>query len=186
MKIGKIERQEDVDKRRRKNMLIMSIVMIAILMFSTAGYFFGSTEEDNAATESAGQVQDMGGTWAMKYGDGYLRFSNSPESVKNLSVMVLSGPEKYAGKNVYIASDNQGIAEEIAIDIQQIASRVQMACYGKCEQNYPEKDCNETMIVFNQSLENYAYENGNCVFVYGDMRAADAFLYRLFGVNTVE
>ncbi|MCU0642351.1 MAG: hypothetical protein MUF61_02125, partial [archaeon] len=145
----------------------------------------GSEDENEGESEDA-QVQDMGGVWVMKYGENYLRFSNSPESVENLSVMMISGPEKYADKNVYIASQNPGIAEEIALNIGQLSSRVQMACYGKCEQNYPEKDCNSTMVVFNESIENYAYENGNCVFIYGDMRAADAFLYRLFGINNPE
>jgi hypothetical protein len=38
------------------------------------------------------------------------------------------------------------------------------------------------MIVWQKGAENKVYQKDNCVFIEGDMKAADAFLYKIFGL----
>jgi len=61
------------------------------------------------------------------------------------------------------------------------ASRVQEACYGKCDKNLPEKSCNDSLIVFRQNDSEKISQSDNCIFIEGNLRDADAFIYKLFG-----
>jgi len=100
-------------------------------------------------------------------------------SIENIPVDISLTPESYLGGNIYIESDNQGILQELASTIGSF-SRLQEACYGKCEENLPEKTCDDNLIVWKESAENKVYQENNCVFIEGDISAADAFIYKLF------
>lgn len=178
--IRKLESREESEKKRKRNTLIISIILISILVFSTAGYFSLSSKEEKKEGESV--VQEMGNEWVMKYGEQNLKFSSSPEAAKNTSVIMASTLNNYYGKSFYIVSESDAVYYEIAYNLGSVAGRIQPACYGKCEKNLPEKNCNETLIIYNQSGQNRVYQSDNCVFIEGSMSAVDAFLYRIFGV----
>jgi hypothetical protein len=178
--IRKLESREESEKRQRRNTLVISIILIAILVFSTAGYFSLSSKEEKKEGESA--VQEMGNEWVMKYGEQILKFSSPPEAAKNTSIMIASTLENYYEKSFYIVSESDAAYYEIAYNLGRVAGRIQPACYGKCERNLPEKNCSETLIIYNQSGQNRVYQDNNCVFIEGSMSAVDAFLYRIFGV----
>ena len=59
--------------------------------------------------------------------------------------------------------------------------RIQDACYGECERDLPEKSCEEKIIVFRESQEKQIYQEGNCIFIDGDLSSVDAFLYKILG-----
>jgi hypothetical protein len=179
MKLRRLETKEEAEKKRKRNTLIASIIMIGILVLSTAGYFSLSGNEEKKSNEA---IQNIGNYWIANYSGQQLRFTNSPDSVKNVSVGFISNINSYYGKIVYISSDNELANYEIGANIGKYAARVQLACYGQCEKNLPEKNCTDSLIVFNQSGQNKVYQEENCVFIDGDMRAVDAFLYRIFGL----
>ena len=87
----------------------------------------------------------------------------------------------YAGSTVYVVSENQAVFFEISATMGRFL-RVQEACYGPCEEDLPEKNCTDNLIIWQDSPENKVYQEENCVFIDGDMRTVDAFLYDLFGL----
>jgi len=171
LEIRKIGTKEDSERKSKRNTLILSIIMISILVFSTAGYF-SMREKDNSNAD----------------GGGELGLSNSLENTRNVSVIMFNNLENYAGKTVYVASEYDSGLYEVISALQDYAGRIQSVCYGACDKNLPEKDCNDTLIVIsrlNESVEGNGkvYEQDNCVFIEGNLDAVDAFLYHIFGVN---
>ena len=103
--------------------------------------------------------------------------------IENIPVEISSTPESFIGKKLYISAKNQGVLQELASTIGTFASGMQEACYGKCEENLPEKDCTENLIVWKESAENKVYQQDSCIFIEGDITAADAFIYKLFNAQ---
>ena len=186
MEIRKIQTEEEMEKKRKRNSLILSIVMISILVFSTAGYF--SLREDDASSSGDNRVENIGDSWILRYGDQIMQLSNSPESAKNVSISLFKSISDYSGKTVYIASESDPELYEISSTLGRYIDRLQPACYGKCDKDLPEKNCNETMIVIrslniSENSKGRVYESDNCVFIEGDLIAVDAFIYNLFRIN---
>ena len=185
--IRKIEPKEESERKRKRNTLVLSVIMISLLLFSTAGYSIISSVEDNSQTSKSNNlVENVGGSWIINYGGQTISLSNSPESGQNVNISFFGSLQNYNGKTLYVAAEDADFYE-IYNALSGYADRVQRACYGDCTKNLPEKDCNETMIVV-KSLDGEAnvgegkiYEDNNCVFIEGGSVAVDAFLYRLFG-----
>lgn len=176
-----LQTREEAEAKKKRNTLWMSIILIGIMVLSTAGYFSLSGRKNSSSGNE--NIQQVGDEWIVKYGSSFLRMKNSPESVNNVSVLISNDLNSYYGKDVYIASKNSGAKYEIGQNLASYAGRMQEACYGTCEENLPEKNCTENLIVFNDSAESKVYQEQNCVFIDGDLSAVDAFLYKIFGIN---
>lgn len=177
----KIESSVDVEKRRANKARWISIAILLMLALSSLGYSFLSRTEDTSSSNQ--NVQTDGSQWYVNVNGRQHVFLTSPETAKGVEVNTINRINNYLGKEVYISSDNDGITYEIGSNLEGYASRVQRACFGECEQDYPEKDCNSTLIVWKSAEINKVYQKDNCIFIDGDMRAADAFLYKLLGIN---
>lgn len=189
MEIRKIETHEESEKKRKRNTLMLSIIMIGILLFSTAGYFTFKGNEDGGSETKYENPTSTGDYWVLNYGGAKLRFSSSPESAKNVSILFSKTMEDYYGKTIYVASESELTSDEIISTLGRFTARTQKACYGNCTKNLPERKCglNETMIVVGANSidlteKGKVYEANNCVFIEGGIIQVDAFLYRLFGV----
>ena len=86
---------------------------------------------------------------------------------------------KYLGNIVYVDGEDF-VVSEIQNTIGKF-SNVRRACYGKCEGDFPEKTCNDNLIVFKRADENIVRQDKNCVFIDGSLKAVDAFIYKIFG-----
>ncbi len=182
LNIRKLQSAEEIEKKKKRNMLIASIVLIAILVFSTAGYF-SSTNEGSDNNKNNKNISEIGNEWVLDYGGQYLRFSNPPEVAENVSMNFDYLIGDYSGKVVYVASDSDSASYEIGASLGRYTQRIQGACYGKCNKDFPEKNCTEMLIVFSKSNEtSRIYQEQSCVFIEGDLKAVDSFLYRIFGV----
>lgn len=182
--IRKLETREESEKKRKRNTLILSTIMIAILLFSTAGYF-SLRDESASSSNKAGAVENVGDSWILTVGDQTLRFSSSPESSKNVSILMTKNMQSFYGKTVYFASDSDALSYELASSLSRYTERLNPACYGPCDKDLPEKNCNDSLIVINSinfTGQGRIYEEGNCVFIEGRLDTVDAFLYKLFGV----
>lgn len=181
----KIISEEEKEKKKKKRTLILSIVMLFIMVVSTAGFAImsredlGSQSEQNFSKES---IREIGGRWEVISEGKIFILHSSPEEVKNVSVEITTDINTYKNKIVYISSENKAIYSEIYSALSLFASRVQAACYGPCEENLPEKNCTEDyLFVWKDSLTNKVYQEGKCIFIEGDLRAADAAIYKLLG-----
>jgi len=186
LQIRKIETEEVREKKSKRNILILSIVMISILVFSIAAGYFAPREKESVISE--GKVQGYGDFWIFNYQGKNIRLSSSPESTENVSVTMFTNIKNYFGKTIYVASEYISEFDEVSSALQGYAERIQPACYGACDKNLPEKNCTDTMIVIKPVVgagfgDGKVYEEENCVFIEGGIVSVDAFLYEIFGMK---
>jgi hypothetical protein len=178
----KIGTEKEIEAKRKKNAGRIGIFMLLLLLLSTLGYSFLNNSVDNVQNPTNTDEVIAGGYSAV-IGGVQMSFINSPEEVKDVPVSALMRVQDYAGATLYIDSENSGITAEIASTLGKFALRVQEACYGECERDLPEKECNENLIIWKTSEKNVVYQDERCVFIEGNTKAVDAFLYKALGVN---
>jgi len=172
------------EQRRRR---IGGIVIIAILLLSTAGFAlsgvgFGNDNSDNG--QSDGPVYN-GQYWVYTIAGQQYSFTNS---ASELDFSVVSSLQKnladFSNRQIYIDSDSSAMSQEILINLGRHVRRINEACYGECEKDLPEKTCDsEPMIIIRTSEQQNIREEQNCIFINGDLKSVDAFLYKILGLN---
>jgi len=179
-----LSKEEAAQKEKRRN-IVISLILLGIMVLSTVGFaFVYNSDNDKSGENNNEKVQSMGNSWIARYGDQNLVFSSSPESLNITKAGFISDLSQYYGKPLYIDSESEAIYYEIYSNLGKYAERVQHGCYEECENStWPEKNCTDNVIVFNQEDENKITQNQNCIFIDGDMRAVDSFLYRIFELN---
>jgi hypothetical protein len=181
----RIETQGDIEKKRKRNNIILSVLMLVILVGSTVGYAFmyytGSENNSQTGTTGNEKIRQVGSKWRVNVSGAEFQLSSSPESIANVSVENFISSGNYYGKTVYIDSNSNEITYEIASIVGKFAEKVQEGCLGACERNLPEKNCSDYVIVWNRTREDRVYQKENCVFIDGSIRSVDAFLYKLIG-----
>lgn len=178
----KIVSEQEREKKRKRNNLFMSIFLLAILVLSTAGYALLSNNDSPATTNSGTGIQLVGNRWIVPINGIDFAFTNSPADVKDIPVEITSSISSLQSSSLYISSSNTAVISEVVSNLGKYVPRIQNACYGPCEQDLPEKDCTQNLIVWKDSPENKVYQDQNCIFIEGDLRAVDAFLYKILGL----
>ncbi len=183
----KIESALEIQKKEHTRNRFFTILMLLILVGSTAGYAFFSRNNQNSSPVSPGNVSTekvylVGNLWAMDLGGHQVLLSNSPDSVKNISVETNMTLQSYRGQPLYLAANRSDILAELSSSIGLYASRTQEACYGQCNLDVPEKNCSEQLIVWLPSQAQKVYQENRCIFIKGDLKAVDALVYKLSGI----
>ena len=174
----KIITAEEKQRRSVRNGRILALLMLIILLGSTAGYAFLSYSRAGRESQTDGQETVQG--WPLKVGENTIYLSTSPASSSAVSVQTSTTITSYAGKNLYVDATSDAILAEIQNTLGKYAY-LQEGCYGSCERDVPELNCTSPLIVWRGGSENSVHEEEQCVFIDGDMRSVDAFLYRIFG-----
>lgn len=183
MEIRKILTAEQIEQRNKKRTRILTILMLILLLGSTAGYSFFSGTKDSSSTSEG--IQQVGNQWVLNSNGAQFAFSSSPDSAKEINITsLIYDLNSYSGRPLYISSNSPSATYEISTTLGRFASRVQEACYGNCSLNLPEKDCtSDLLVVYNESdSQNEVYQENNCVFINGNITAVDAFLYKIMGL----
>lgn len=183
-------------KKDRNNKGIISLGILFLLLASSVGYAFLSKEQgsdDSPSDLNDGQIKledkkpiQIGGRWAFSYYGLPIYLTHSSEEIKEIEVELNNITiNNFNSKNLYISSDDDNSLQEILINVGQFSSKVQEACYGKCDRNLPEKKCDEeyNFIVIRESEMQKVYSKDNCIFIDGDLKAIDAFMYKIFEVG---
>jgi len=151
---------------------MISIVLLAIMVLSTAGYAFVTFEGHSGPAQAVAGSQ-------LTAGGRTFTLANSKEDVSGINAPVSLELQDYLGKNVYIDSNFPAGSREISSTLGTFAGKLQDACYLGCNEDLPEKNCSSLLIVLNSSAPNSISQNENCVFINGNMREVDAFLYKV-------
>jgi hypothetical protein len=123
----------------------------------------------------------MDSRWILEYGEYQVPVSFSKSSVENISVSTFLDVNSYSGKRLYVDSGNRSeVYFEIAYTIGPFTEKTTPACFGECEDDLPEKNCSEFLIVYRSSEINKVTQEENCIMIEGDLRAVDAFIYKAF------
>ena len=169
-----IETYEIREARDKRRLRLMSVLLLVILLGSTAGYAFmtgfGDTTTDPTTPNQASSVSYGSQEYPVRY---------SRAAVADISVPPLSLGQ-YVGQPLYIVSENPSVLSELAATLGRVSGRVQEACLGSCEKDLPEKSCSDNVVVWKEAKENSIRTEEQCVFIEGDLRAVDAFIYSVF------
>lgn len=171
----KIKSEAELEAKRKKNARYLTFFMLFVLLIGTVGYAFLMGDRQSKGTNSGEDMQ-----W-IDFGKQRVYLTNPKSAVGNTSINITEDLSFYGNEKVYVASKSDNIYYEISNTLGRITERIQKACYGKCAENLPEKNCSDKLIIWNPSQENKVYQKENCVFIDGDLRTVDAFLYHIFG-----
>lgn len=175
-----VEKKQD----KQRNIRIFCIVLLALMIFSTAGYaFFSNPNAGISGQQSDNGLRQYGDKWLIGSDDKPIIISFSPEDVSNTTVYDVATLNNYVSEPLFIDSTDSLATSEIAGAFQYYSSRIQEGCYLQCERDIPEKNCTENMIIFKDSDLNIVRQQDRCVFIEGNIGTIDAYLYRLFGIS---
>lgn len=185
--------KEEEDKKRKRNQLIVGLVLIGLMILSSVGYAFNNNDNPNTNT---GKVNYNGydfasnsGLWQLTLGNFNFYFTYNPNDVSqlNASVNLLSS---YSGKPLYIMSEDTGAEFEIYRNLDQVILRRQYACLeGKpcTDANLPLKTCDDNFIIIEESNSSEIKQDKNCVYILGQkqdlVKAADEFLFKIMNIR---
>jgi hypothetical protein len=125
----KIKTMADIEKVRKRNNIILGIVMIALLVGSSLGYsLMGADRESEDTVEFGGFdfVRD-GGMWKLSIGDEVFGFQNLPSEVSDVDVNISVELGMYNGQPLYFVNLGDGV-NEILGNIGKYTLRYQESC----------------------------------------------------------
>jgi len=187
----KIETKSEKEKKDTQKKLIIGIVLIGLMILSTAGYAFSPKEKNNENHIVYNGYEfnlASNGLWYTNIGDTELITTYNPKDVEDIYVPALS-INQYYNAIVYFDSTNREIEGEIARNLNAYVSRVQYACLDEndCKSDVPIKNCTENIIIIRESENDAIYQNDNCVKIRyttnSSLKLADAFLFQVFGIR---
>ncbi len=168
----KIETEQIREKRSQTTKLFLGLVLIALLLFSTAGYAFYGVSNSNAEPE-----QDYNGLyWTITKSYSTLYLLTEPVKLDTSGVTLVGNAMDYNGQPLFIDSLDPAINEHLALNLQSYFNSIQEACYGSCERDIPEKDCTQPIIIYKDSTDRIIRQEQQCFFIDGDQEAVDSFL----------
>lgn len=178
----RLDSEKEREEKRKRTITIISLILLGIMVISSAGFAFMSSNESPEESQI-----DPNGRWVKEVNGKKMSFQYAPEEVQNISVSpFVKKAQTYVNQPIYVSIKNDLISREIASTLGLFASRMQRVCYGECTENLPEKNCseesNEKVIIWIDSEKQDVSETNGCVFIEGDMRSVDAFLYKIFDV----
>lgn len=180
----KIRSLGEIEKKEQRRKRISGIFIISLLLLSTLGFAlsmvnFGS---QNVPDEVQG-FSNNGQYWIYTVGTQKYYFTHHIEEL-DLSIYNISkNLADFGGQQIYVDSQIDGGLQEIYNSLGAYVGRINEACYGECDRDLPEKDCSEPMIVIRNSSTPRIREEDSCVFIEGDMKTLDAFLYKILGIK---
>lgn len=190
----KIGSQQNADEKKKKNSMILGILLVILMIFSTVGYAFLSFDGGSSNAYGSESITYNGfefvgsfGSWNLNLGGNNFYFSYLPDDVASVQINGDKSLGEYVGKPLYLVSET----EEYGNVVRNLAGyfeRVQDACLGgtTCEDDLPVLNCDEgkNMIIFDaSSVNDEVFIESSCVYLNGDIaRASDAFMYRILGV----
>jgi len=192
-KMRKLEPKQNEESKRKRNQVILGLLLIFIMLFSVLGYGFSGRENKN---DSGQKVKYNGyefasrqGSWVLTIKETELIFSYNPTEVEK-SNSNIKRLDNYYNKPLYISSEHDMAGAEIYNAIYRFVQRVQPACLEgeTCESDeLPVKTCEDNFIIIKKADDSNITQQNNCVFIQGTeeelLKVSDEFLFKMFGIE---
>ncbi|VVB80672.1 Uncharacterised protein [uncultured archaeon] len=189
--IRKIKTQEAIEKEKKRNQIILGIVMMVLIVLSSAGYAIMSRDGSTSKVQKVqyGNLVFTQGNnyWQTQLGNKILYFTNLPQNISNVTISsILPSLGNYSGNNLYVVNSNIAVST-LSAALEGIASKIQEACLinqTNCvNKDLPIKDCSSYVIVYEEATNTSVEVKDKCVYLKGDFFVAtDKFVYRLFNI----
>lgn len=170
--------------------MIIGIILVGIMILSTAGYAF--YREDKTTNEkiiyNGFEFVNENGFWRTSVNGEKFYFQYLPNETLDIKLNLQKNLNSFSGKPLYYSPQNPGV-QEILINFDRYVERYQQACLNidNCENGLPIKNCTDNFIIFQNKNISTITQEDNCIYILypddADVKAADAFLYRILGIN---
>ena len=195
----KIITREIKHKKEKRNKIIIGLILVSLMILSTAGYAFFSGSKSETAEKKVEYngiefILEESGLWSFEIQNFQFLTQYNPEETENISVPIFLNINDYANKPLFFAGEDTTARQEIARTFQKFASRMQDACVvnyeelSACKEDLPIKNCSQDNIIFIKDSEFIeTRQEVNCVLIsapYAEQtRVADAFLFKILGIR---
>lgn len=186
----KIISREEKARKEKRNQAILGIILVGIMVLSTAGYaLFSKEKKDVKKLEYKGLnfVLQEDNLWHTNIQNYDFATTYNPEETENITGFLTLNIQSYVGKPLYFSYDSERIGiVEIARNLERFAERINSACLDDCKENYPVKNCSENIIIIKDLNETLIRQEDNCVYIFAKgedvTRASDAFVFKILGL----
>ncbi len=189
--IKRIISKSEQEKKRKRNSLIIGVILIIVMFGSVFGIVINSLGGDSSGKSKIkyGEYEftNENNFWKTSIGNLEFVFQYLPTQTGNIT-SPLKDINNYYNKPTYIYSEDANSEIEIYRNLQQIASRMQRACFSSenCTGDFPIKTCSENFIIISEGTEEITQVE-NCVYIKGEkeklLELTDSFLYNIFGIK---
>lgn len=193
----RIETKKDVRKKKKRNQILIGIVLIVVMfgsVFGIVSHSFSSQGHSSGNIEYNGyEFLNYGGYWYLNIGELEFLFFSNPLEIENLVSPLINGTlnpfGNYFNKPLYFSSSDSGSEVELGRNLGQVAERFQRACLSEenCEEDLPIRSCSDNFIIIEEGNFSEIRQEENCVFITGEsrdlIRLTDDFLLRIIGVK---
>ena len=173
-------------------MLIIGGILVGIMILSTVGYAFNreNSGEEKKITYRGIEFTQQNDYWFATIGGAQFAFKYNPQETEEISSFMTIGINNYAGKALYVSSDNLEGESELYRNLDSIVLRRQYACLKNetCKnKEYPVKTCQDNFIIIKEANISSISQQENCVFIEGSkndtIKLVDKFLYKTLGLQ---
>ena len=180
-------------KRKRRNGMIIGLILVGVMLFSVLGYAFrgGGNDDVEKLNYNGFEFVEQNGFWFTSIENFQFAFRYNPQQVEEID-SELKYLENYYGKPLYISSENSEAELEIYRNLfyqNQIVQRMQSACLEEeeCDENLPVKTCENNFIIIKKNNNSEIIQEENCVFIKGGeenlTKITDEFLFKILGIR---
>ncbi|MCH8945978.1 MAG: hypothetical protein IIA85_03580, partial [Nanoarchaeota archaeon] len=145
-------------KRRKRNQVIVSLMLISVMFFSVLGFAFSSfsfsgkqnidNSNPNSINYNGFEFREQSGFWVLnKEGINFI-FRNNPYEVARINSEI-NPLSNYLEKPLYIYSESIEAESEIQTNLFQFVKEIENACLEKCNENeqLPIRSCEDNFII---------------------------------------
>ncbi len=179
-------------KKKRRNGIIIGLILVGVMLFSILGYAFrgGGNDDVNKLSYNGFEFVEQNGFWFTNIEDIQFAFKYNPQQVEEID-SELKYLDNYYNKPLYISSENSEAELEIYRNLfyqNKLVQRVQSACLDEgCGENLPVKTCENNFIIIKKNNNSGIIQEENCVFIQGQeenlTQIADEFLFKILGIR---
>lgn len=191
----RIASKEEKDKKDSRNRVIIGLILVALMVFGTAGYAFYSKTDNTIEKKTEGGVEFISngaGMWEFEVQGVKFLTQYTLEDTRNVSVFVFKTITDYSQRPLFFL--DSGVArEELTRNLRSVVPRIQDGCIkdyeDRCEENAPIKECSiDNVLIIEDSEEIKISQEENCILIQApydeQLRVADAFLFKILGIKS--
>lgn len=191
----KIISYEEKERKTKINQIIIGLLLISLMIFSTIGFAFSFNNNDNRNNEKIEYngiefVRDVNGYWNFELNGNKFYTLYNPEEISDIKISVNKKLEDYNNKPLYFVGDVGEGFSELYKFLSSYAIRIGNACLEKnCKYDYPIKSCDNDNIIIIEKVENdeSIIIQKNCVYIktkdINEAKYADAYIFNLLGIR---
>jgi hypothetical protein len=187
----RIETKKDIEKKNKKNQIIIGGILIFIMLGSTFGIIvdsFGANSDVEKVEYNGYKFTYQNSFWVTNVGNYEFAFKYNPNDVEKID-SELNLLNSYSNLPLYVHSEDYVSEVEIYRNLGNIVQRFQGACLNneECKEDWPIKDCSNNFIIIKKANESRIYQNERCVFIEGKegnlTQLTDEFLFKIIGIE---